>query len=88
MKPKGNPTPHNNSPNTVPNLPADPDSDPSFPYSSLLYSSDSSENEYYKQKRCAKNNKINARVKCVLMTLLKSAQILHPSYLQPCKNQR
>ena len=36
MKPKGNPTPRNNPPNMVPNVPADPDSDLISSYSCLL----------------------------------------------------
>ena len=41
-----NPTPHNNPINPVPNVTADPDSGPS-----LLYSSESSDNEYSKQRQ-------------------------------------
>ena len=77
-----NPTPRNNPINPVPNVTADPDSGPS-----LLYSSESSDNEYYKRRRRAKIIIINAVVKRLLMTLSKSAQSLHPSYLQLRTNQ-
>ena len=54
---KVNPTPHNNPPNPVPNVPADTDSDPNFSYSYFLGSSDSSDDEYYKRIIRAKKNK-------------------------------
>ena len=57
MKPKGNPTPINNPPNPVPNLPADPYSDSIFSDSSSSDSSDSSESEYLKQVGRTKNSK-------------------------------
>ena len=41
VTPKGNHTPRNNQYNTVPNIPADLDSDPSFSDSSLSDSSNS-----------------------------------------------
>ena len=46
LTPKGNPTPRNNSPNMVLNLPSDPDSDPILSDHSLSDSSDSSDDEY------------------------------------------
>ena len=49
VTPKVNPTPCNNPPNPVPNVPADPDSDPSSSYYYFLDSSDSSDDEYSKQ---------------------------------------
>ena len=58
MTPKGNPTPYKNPPNPVPNVPSDPDSDTSFSDSSSLDTYDSSDNNYYKQKRHAKKNKM------------------------------
>ena len=45
---KGNSTSYNNPPNLVPTIPADPDSYISSSYSSLSYSSDSSDYEYSK----------------------------------------
>ena len=59
MTPKGNPTIRNNPPNPAPNVPADPDSDPSLSDSSLSDSSYSSDGEYSKQRRCTKKNKKN-----------------------------
>ena len=41
VTPNGNPTPRNNPPNQVPNVPDDPGSDPILSYSSLSDSSDS-----------------------------------------------
>ena len=55
--------PRNHPPNSVPNVPADPDSHPSFSYYYLSYSSDSSENNYYKIMRRTKKNKIKHRSK-------------------------
>ena len=49
--------PHNNPPNPLPNVPADPDSDPSFSDSSLSKSSDSLDKNYYKQRQRAKKYK-------------------------------
>ena len=57
VTPKGNPTTHKNPPNTVLNVPSDPDSYPSLLDTSSLDSNDSLENEYYKQRKLAKNNK-------------------------------
>ena len=57
MKPKGHPKPRDNPPNTVPNVPADPDSYPGLSDSSLLDSYDSSDDKYYKQIWHAKNCK-------------------------------
>ena len=48
------PTPHNNPPNMLTNIPADPDSDPGLSDSSLSDSSDSFDDEYYKRIRCEK----------------------------------
>ena len=48
MTPNGNPMPHNNPHNPVPNVPADLDADTIFSYSSLSDSSDSSDDKYYK----------------------------------------
>ena len=42
VTPKGNPKPHNNTPNEVPNVLAEPDSDPSLSDSSSSDLSDSS----------------------------------------------
>ena len=56
MTPKGNPIPHNNPPNMVPNIPTDTVSDPSLSDSSLLDSSDSSDDEYSKQSLRTKNS--------------------------------
>ena len=57
MTAKVNPNPCKNPPNTVPYIPADPDSDPSFSDYSLSESSESSDNEYYKWIRGAKKDK-------------------------------
>ena len=48
VTPKGNPTTSNNPPNTVPNVPYDPNSAPILSDSSLPELSDSSDNKYYK----------------------------------------
>ena len=45
-----NTKPRKNPPNPVPYVPIDPNSDPSLSDSSLLDSSDSSDDEYYKQR--------------------------------------
>ena len=50
----------------------------------LTHQTTSTLNEYNVQKRI----KINSRVKRVFVTLSKSAQILQPSYLHMCTNQR
>ena len=50
MTTKLNPKPRYYPPNPVTNVPYDPDSDPSFSDSSLSDSSDSSDDEYYKQR--------------------------------------
>ena len=63
MSPQGNPTPHNYPPNPVPNIPDEPDSDPSFSDSSSSDSSDSQDNDYSKQRRFTKNNKIKHQSK-------------------------
>ena len=57
---KVNLTPHNNPHNPVPNVPADPGSDPSSSDFTLSDSSKSSDDEYYKQRQCTKKN-INNR---------------------------
>ena len=57
MTPKGNPKPRKNPTNMVPSVPADPDSDPSFSDSSLSESSDSSDEDYYKQGKCSERDK-------------------------------
>ena len=78
MTPKGNPTPHNNPPNSVLNVPADPDSDPSLSDSPMSYPSDSSDGEYSKQRRCMKENKNNCQSKNSFNHPIKSAQSLQP----------
>ena len=55
MTPKGNPTPRNNPPNTVTNVPSDPDSYPTLLDYSSLDSYDSSDNDYSKKMRHIKN---------------------------------
>ena len=57
VTPKVNPTPHNNPPNQVPNVPDEPYSYPSSSYSSLSDSSDSSDDYSYKRGQRRKNNK-------------------------------
>ena len=54
---KVNPTPRNNNHNLVPNVPDDPDSDPSLSDSSLLGSSYSSDDKYHQIRLRAKKNK-------------------------------
>ena len=61
--PKRNPKPRNNPPNIVSYEPADPDSDPSLSDFSLSDSSDSLDDDYYKQRRRAKNYKNKRRSK-------------------------
>ena len=56
MTPKFNPTPRNNPHNLVPNVPADPDSTPSFLDSSLSESSHSSDDGYIKQVSCTEED--------------------------------
>ena len=48
VTPKVNPTPRNNPPNLILNVPADQDSDPSLSYSSLSYSFDLLDVDSYK----------------------------------------
>ena len=50
MTPKGNSKPRKNPPNTLPDVPYYLDSDPSLPYSSLLESSDLSDENYHNQR--------------------------------------
>ena len=88
MTPKGNPTLRNNSSNPAPNVPTDPDSDPSLSDSSLSDSYDSPDGEYPNKGDVQKRMKITAKVKIFSMTLSKSAQSLYPSYLQLLKNKR
>ena len=76
MMPKVNPTSCNNPSNPVPNLTSDPDLDPILSHSSSLDSSDSWDDDYYKRRHCEKNNKINAKVKLIFMTLSKNARNL------------
>ena len=61
--PKGNPTPFNNPPNPVPDMPAYLDSDPSQSDSSLSGSSHSPNDNNYKRRQCANNNKNKLRNK-------------------------
>ena len=56
VAPKDDPTPRNNPPNPVPNVPADPDSDPISSYSTSLDSSKSSDSRYHKQLGGTKRN--------------------------------
>ena len=63
MTPKGNPTLRNNSSNPAPNVPTDPDSDPSLSDYSLSDSYDSPDGEYSKQRRCTKKNENNCQSK-------------------------
>ena len=60
---KGKPTPHKNLPNPVPNVPADSNSYPSLSDYSSSDSSESSDNEYYRQIQRAKDNKKKLRSK-------------------------
>ena len=85
---KGNPAQRNNPPNPVPNVPDDPDSDQSFSYFSSPYLSDSSDDDYSKQRRRTKKNKNKRQSKTIFMTISKSAQSLQPTSLQPLTNQR
>ena len=52
---KGNPTPWNSPPNTVPNVPADTDSYPNSSDYSFLESPDSPDSGYTKRGQCKKN---------------------------------
>ena len=54
VTPERNTKPHKNPPNLVPYVPDEPNSDPSLSDYSFSDSSDSSENEYYKQRQRAK----------------------------------
>ena len=54
---KENTKPHNNIPNSIPYVPADPDSDPSLSNSSSSDSCELSESEYYRQMRRVKKDK-------------------------------
>ena len=56
VTPKGNPTPCNNPPKLVLNIPPDPYLDLSLSDFSLLNPSDLSDNDYYKQILCSKKN--------------------------------
>ena len=57
VTPKVNPTPCNDPPNLVPNVPDDPDSDPSLSDFPSANSSESSDDDNFKQRRCTKKNK-------------------------------
>ena len=83
-----NPTPRNNPPNLVPNIPAKPGSDTSLSYSPLMNSSYSSYDEYSKQIQHTKIIKRDTGVKRVSITPSKIAQKLQRSYLQLHINQR
>ena len=63
VTPKGNPTPRNNPPKPAPNVPDDPDSDPSLSDCSLSESSNSLDGEYSKQRRFMKKNEKNCQSK-------------------------
>ena len=60
-----NTKPHYKPPNPVPNVPDEPDSDPSLSYYSSSESSDSSDDEYYKQRQRSKkdNNKLRSKTR-------------------------
>ena len=85
---RGNTKTRNNQHKPVPNVPAEPGSDPILSNSSSSESSDSSDDKYYRWRRRGKKNKINSGLKHVSITQPKSAQNLQPSYWQPCTNQR
>ena len=68
VTPKVNPKPHYKLPNKVLYVPDDSYLEPSLSYYSLPDPSNSSDDEYYKQRQRAKKDKINPGVKRVLMT--------------------
>ena len=85
VTPRGNPKPFHNPPNTVLNIPDNPYSDPSLSYHYLSESSDSSDNEYYKQIPHAKNDKNKCQSKTHFDKPIKkcaniTARILTDSY--------
>ena len=88
MTPKGNPMPHKNQPNTVLNVPDDPDPDPSLSDYFSLELSDSSGAGYPKQGIYTKNKKTNFGVKRVSTTLSISKKILQLKYLKFCTMRR
>ena len=88
VTPKENPTPCNNEPITVTNIPADPYSDPSLSYYSSWDLSDSSDNEYNKLRRGTDNNKKKCRSKTRFGDPIKNEQSLHPRYIQPRTNEK
>ena len=88
VTPKGNPKPRNNQPNTVPKIPAEQDSDPSWLDYSLTESSNSSDDAYYKQRQRAKKDKKKCQSKTCFGNQSKSTRILQPSYLRPPTNKR
>ena len=57
VTPKGNPTPRNNPPNPVTNIPYEPYSEPILSDYSLTDSSESSDDECDKIRQLSKNNK-------------------------------
>ena len=57
VTPRGNPRTRKNLSNSVPDVPAEPDSDPSYSDFSSSDSSDSPDDTYYKRRRRAKENK-------------------------------
>ena len=61
MTPQGNPTPQNNPPNPLSNVPSDPYLDQSLSDSYSLDSSDSSDDKYSKRRQHTKNDKKKLR---------------------------
>ena len=76
MTPKVNTTPCNNPPNPLPNVLADLDLDPSLYDYSLPDSLDSSDNNSYKRRRRAKNNKNKCRSKTCFDDPIKKCETL------------
>ena len=88
MKPKGIHKTHDKPPNPVPNIPADPYSDPSFSDSSSSESYESSDDEYYKRMQCAKKYKKKLYSKTHFNDPIKSVKSLHPRNLRTRRNKR
>ena len=75
VTPKETPNPCNNITNPVPNVPAEPNSDPSLSYPTSPELSDSLDDDYYKHIRPSKNYKNKLQSKT-------SFQRVHGSYTQ------
>ena len=88
VTPRGNPKPFHNPPNLVPNLTAEPDSGPNLSDYYLSESYDSSDKEYYKQRRRLKKDKNKLRSKtCFDDPIKKYADLIAKLLTAACKSK-